>query len=339
MIRRFSLTVLISALAAFASLPGSLFALQSEGRASVKLDRGGKVSIVNNAGQIIVTGWDRDTVEATATDDSGRAKVQITGDSTRARVSIATGRYGGEITLKVSVPRYAEIESIEIHRGEVEVSDVEGAVSVTSINGDVTASRTGTLKVATRNGGITVRDVKGNLSANSFSGEVQITGVSGAVEASSFSGGVTAQNVGGAVSANSVSGEITIDCAKGRVELQAVSGSIVMTGIGGEVDAATTSGEVVFRGLLRAGGRYRLKSLSGDVTMEIQPDPPGFTASLTTYSGEIETAFPLKLDSALQGPINRRVVGRYGDGQAHITLDSFSSSARIIKGAATKNCP
>jgi hypothetical protein len=68
--------------------------------------------------------------------------------------------------------------------------------------------------------------------------------------------------------------------------------------------------------------------------MYVQPDPPGFTATLTTYSGELETDFPLKLDSPLQGPINRKMVGRYGDGQAQITLDSFSGASRIVKGTA-----
>jgi hypothetical protein len=308
---------------------------------SFKLDRGGKVSIVNNAGQITVKGWDRDTIEASASDEeSTQIRVQVTGDARRARVALSSERrYGGEVILKVFVPRYAEIESIEIHRGDVDVSDIEGAVSITSSNGDVMTSRTGALKVGSRSGSIVARDVKGSFVGKSFSGDIQVINVSGTADISCFSGDIVAQNIGGVAALNSTSGDVQIDCAKDRVEVTAVSGTITMTGIAGDVDANTTSGDVIFRGPIRASGRYRLKSLSGEVTLSVQPDAPGFTATLATYSGEIETAFPLKLDSPLQGPVNRRVIGRYGDGQAQIILDSFSGAARIIKGAAVKNCP
>lgn len=338
MIRTFSKFILTLAFAAAPLISAQAGAAQTQ---SFKLERGGKVSIVNNAGQITVKGWDRDTIEASALDDeSTQARVQITGDARRARVSLSPERrYGGEVILKVFVPRYAEIESIEIRRGDVDVSDIEGAVSIASSNGDVITSRTGALKVGSRTGSIVSRDVKGSFVGKTFSGDIQVMSVSGAVDISCFSGDIITQNIGGAVSLNSTSGDIQIDCAKDRVDVTAASGTVTLTGIGGDVDASTTSGDVIFRGPIRASGRYRLKSLSGEVTMTVQPDAPGFTATLSTYSGEIETAFPLKLDSPLQGPINRRVIGRYGDGQAQIVLDSFSGAARIAKGAAVKSCP
>ncbi len=68
--------------------------------------------------------------------------------------------------------------------------------------------------------------------------------------------------------------------------------------------------------------------------MAIQPDPPGFTATLITYSGEIETDFPLTVNTPLSGPINRRIVGTYKDGQTLVTLDSFSGTVSIVKGVA-----
>jgi hypothetical protein len=90
---------------------------------------------------------------------------------------------------------------------------------------------------------------------------------------------------------------------------------------------------VSFTGAIRDGS-YRFKSLSGEVSMTIQPDVSGFTAALTTYSGTIETEFPLKVESPLQGPINRRISGRYGDGRAKLSLDSFNGTVKIAKGTA-----
>jgi hypothetical protein len=61
---------------------------------------------------------------------------------------------------------------------------------------------------------------------------------------------------------------------------------------------------------------------------------PGFTATLSSYSGSVETDFPLTLDPALQrGSINRRLTGRYGDGQTQITLESFSQGVKLTKAA------
>lgn len=303
-------------------------------RAEQKLERGGKVFINNFAGQVTVTGWDRDVVEATAVDeeDSEKLQVQVSGDA--RRLSVSMGRNRGEVNLKVMVPRYAEIELIESHRGDVTVNDIDGAVTINTAQGDVSVTKVGPLKLNARSGDVTVKDVKGNLVARAFSGDVQASDITGSVDANSMSGSINVQNAGGDVAVSSTSGEITIRCARGRAELATVSGTVEMTGVGGDVEAQTTSGEVIFKGVIRAGGRYRLKSLSGEAVMYVQPDPPGFTATLTTYSGELETDFPLKLDSPLQGPINRKMVGRYGDGQAQITLDSFSGAARIVKGTA-----
>lgn len=306
-------------------------------RAEQKLERGGKVLINHFAGQVTVTGWDRDVIEATATDEGEAEKlqVQVSGDSRRVIISVGRNqRYRGDIDLKVMVPRYAEIESIESQRGDITVSDVEGAVSINTAQGDVSVTKVGPLKLSTRNGDVIVRDVKGNLVARAFSGDVEASDVTGTVDVSSLSGSITVQNAGGDVSVSSTSGEITVRCARGRAELATVSGTIEMAGVGGDVEAQTTSGEAIFRGQIRAGGRYRLKSLSGEAVMYVQTDPPGFTATLTTYSGELETDFPLKLDSPLQGPINRKMIGRYGDGQAQIALDSFSGASRIVKGTA-----
>jgi DUF4097 and DUF4098 domain-containing protein YvlB len=340
MIRRFSTLVFALALLAGVSQYAEA-GQQREDQSPFKLNRGGKVSIVNE-GQVTVTGWDRDTIEATVTDGGQSARAQITGDAQRARVfvsSVESRRFRGEVTLKVSVPRYAEIESIEARHGSVEVSDVEGAVTISTLSGSVTTSRTGALKVTSRSGGIVASDLKGTFSARTLSGGLRVANVSGGITASCISGSISVQNAGGAVTVNSTSGSITVECAKGRLDLNVVSGSITMSGIGGDVQAFTTSGGVILRGPIRPEGRYHLKSLSGNVTVEMQPDAPGFTATLATYSGEIETAFQLKLDTPLQGPINRRIVGRYGDGKAQIMLDSFSGAARIVKGAEAKKCP
>jgi hypothetical protein len=310
----------------------------------VKLARGGKVALSSRSGRIVVTGWDRDVVQAAAIGDNGPVAIetQTTGDPSHQRVLlVVTRRNLRDAKLDVKVPRYADVETLEGYRGDIEVSDVDGTTLIGAGNGDVIISRVGALKVSRRSGDVTVREVKGDVTARSFNGDVIVSNATGLVDVAATNGDLRVSNAGGDVRANSATGDIEVHCAKGRAEVSSASGSITLIGIGGDADASTASGEVLFRGAIRVGGNYRLKSLSGMVAMTIQADTPGFSVALTTYSGEIDTAFPIKVESPVQGgPINRRITGVFGNGQAKLSLDSFSGTVKIAKAtaAALKEC-
>jgi len=311
---------------------------------NLKLAKGGKVVISSRSGQIFVSGWDKDTVQANATDSSGAVQIetQTAGDPAHPRLLLSIARrFNREAKFEVKVPRYADVETLDGYRGDVNISDLEGASIIAAGNGDVKIVRVGSAKVSRRSGDVTIRDVKGDLTARTYNGDVVVENVGGGVDIAATSGDLRIHSVGGDVRANSATGDIEVRCGKGRAEVSSASGSIVMIGVGGDIDASTGSGDVEFTGPMHTGGNYRLKSLSGAVSMTIQPDVKGFTATLTTYSGEIETAFPLKVESPMQGPpINRRVIGTFGDGQGKIALDSFSGSVKIAKGtgALMKEC-
>lgn len=303
---------------------------------TVKLGRGGKVAISSRSGHIVVVGWDRDVVQASATAARGPAQIgtQTTGDPSRPRLLVTTTRdYGRDISIELKVPRYADVETLEGSRGEIEVSNIEGAALIGAGEGNVHIVRVGSLKASRRRGDIIAKEVKGDLTARSFQGDIVVENVGGPVDIAATNGDLRVQNAGADVRANSATGDIGIQCAKGRVEAASASGSITLVGIGGDAEASTASGSVSFTGAIRDGS-YRFKSISGEVSMTIQPDVSGFTAALTTYSGTIETEFPLKVESPLQGPINRRVSGRYGDGRAKLSLDSFNGTVKIAKGTA-----
>lgn len=311
---------------------------------SVKLARGGKVAISSRGGHIALSGWDRDVVQATASSENGPEPIdtQTTGDAAHPRLLLvvpATSfrRFGHEIKLEVKVPRYADVETLDNNRADVEISDVDGTTVISAGTGDVRITRVGQLKVSRRSGDVTVRDINGDFWARSYHGDIIADKVTGAVDMASSSGNLRVQNAGGEVRATSAAGDIEIRCAKGRSEASTASGSITLTGIGGDTEASTASGGVVFTGPIRSSGSYRLRSISGEVVMAIQPDAPGFTATLTTYSGGLETEFPLKVESPVQrGPLNRRLTGVFGDGKAKITLDSFSGLVKIGKSNAAK---
>ena len=70
---------------------GSVSINNQAGRVQIKLERGSRVAISNRFGRITITGWDRDTVEATATSDKGAEAVQVemTADPTAQQALLA----------------------------------------------------------------------------------------------------------------------------------------------------------------------------------------------------------------------------------------------------------
>jgi DUF4097 and DUF4098 domain-containing protein YvlB len=316
-------------------------ATSQTGQVSLKLERGGKVVVSNRNGMIRITGWDSDMVEARAEGEEGPEAVQVrvAGEGPRSRVALSVPAVGGrghnrEINLEIKLPRYADLESIESYRGDIEVTGLEGTVSVSTGHGSLTIKNVGSLKAVTRNGDVIVSGVKGDASLKSQNGDLTIDNITGAVDLAATNGNILVRSAGSSVQANSASGDIELRCVKSNANVNTASGSIMLVGVGGNIDANTASGDVLFKGTMRAGGNYRLKTISGQVEMAVQADPPGFTATLITYSGEIETDFPLTVNAPLTGPINRRIVGVYKDGQTQLTLDSFSGTVSIVKAAA-----
>jgi DUF4097 and DUF4098 domain-containing protein YvlB len=229
----------------------------------------------------------------------------------------------GEIFLEVKVPRYAELEVIEVVRSEVLISGLETAVTVNGEKSAIKLRRVGAAEVKTR------------------SGEVEVDSVNGLIDVITTSGTIVVKNAGGDVRALSLSGRIEIHCARGRVDVSNTDGPITLASAGGDVSATATNSRIHFTGSIRADGRYYLKSMSGAVEMEVPANSPGFTAALSSYRGGVTTDFPLKAKQpAPQSPVNRRLIGRYGNGQAQITLDSFDGAVKLSKLAAgaLKDC-
>ncbi len=331
---------------------------QNAGREERKLERGGRVHIRNPFGSIIITGWERDTVHATTDDGVSPRIVFEQAPNATLTVSLAeTTRDGGRVNLNVSLSRSAEIQ-VESEDGNVQIGGTTSRVVVRTGGGNVQATHIGSLVVNSQRGSVrvsgttgavtietggsvSVEDVGGNLVAKSSSnGSASVTNARGLVDLSVVNGGVRVRSADGDVRIASINGGVGIACVKGRVEVSNVNGSIALSDIGGDVDATTSNSPIEFRGAINAGRRYRLKSHAASVSMALSPDTPGFTATLSSYRGGMETDFPLATESPFS---NRRLIGRYkdgGDGRTLVQLDSFNGTIKLIKGTAvaTTDC-
>ncbi|HEX8179289.1 MAG TPA: DUF4097 family beta strand repeat-containing protein [Pyrinomonadaceae bacterium] len=406
---------------------GSVSINNTAGRVSVRLDRGSKVAISNRYGRITITGWERDTVEATATDEKGVSQaiqVELTADP-QARSVLSLGVVGrgrgasgsggfpfifgtpnpevyfppeakekvkqdmneqikqdmkeqikeaaksgvilvpvpevivkpqvvvparperqttpprapqpaqpgqpavagqapraaqaaraessGRIDLDVKVPRYAELSGIEVRSGDLTISNVDGPVNITSGSSDIKVNHVGAVEVHARSGSVTVEDV------------------AGLAYVAASSGSITVRRAQGDVRAVSINGDIDIQCVRGRVDVSNARGAIKLAAISGDVDATTTSSDIIYTGAIQDNARYRLKSVEGEVRMAIPDNSPGFTAMISSYNGDVLTDFAIRNQNPAGQPNNHRVEARQGNGQALITLDSFSQPVRLTK--------
>jgi DUF4097 and DUF4098 domain-containing protein YvlB len=329
----------------------------------VKVAPGCKVAVSNQFefGSVVVTGWDSDVVQAAAISRNaqGPLPVRVARDLSDAkRILVTTAPEGGgsgsrEVRLEVRVPRYVELEVVHGPRAEVEVTDVQGSVAVSSGSGSINVQRIGSLKARSGSGDLrvsnvagsvsvqkgsgtfAVSDVKGSLTVNFDSGNARIADIGGLIEITTSTGNVGIKNAESDVRVISINGNTNILCTAGRVEVRDTSGVITLAGVKGDVDVTTSNGRATFTGIAYAERRYRLKTLSGSVHMAVSDVAAGFAASLSSYSGSVETDFELKGETSPQaGRGNRRVVGTYGEGRSRIELDSFNGRVRLSKIAS-----
>ena len=281
-----------------------------------RVERGSRIVIRNEFGDIRIAGSDRNTVEAVATDLNSSHAVPVSiseGSSENQRIltvnpvvtvnPVETGPGDRQnIKLEVNVPRYVELEPIYVRNGNIRVIDLDGGVNL-----------------RTDDGNITVRGV------GSPGG--------GLVQATMGSGSVDLSNINGDVRVVAISSNITLQCVKGDVAARVSSGTIESSNIDGDVELNASSGALSFTGTIHSERRYRLRVLSGNVDMNI-PDKVGFTAVLTSYSGQLHTDFQFPNAPTPPSRSNQRIIGKYGDGRGRIELDSFNGSVSLRKMVA-----
>lgn len=291
------------------------------------IERDNTIAVGKGFGNITVTGWERNTLEATAKNISRAEQTPVKIIESGKKITIALDKTGvgnqdGKINLELKVPRYAKLEPIQTESDTIAISRIEDFVNVKTGSGEI--------KI----------DNVGQVQARSGTGNINLENINGRADLITGNGNIKAQDVKGDVRIISVNAKINLSCVKGRVEISDTSSQIWLIGIEGDVDVSTSNGKAYFIGAIRSDGRYRLKTLSGAVSMAI-PDDRGFTVTLSSYSGKIEKDFHFQNDSSFENEKkDQRFIGKYGDGKAQIELDSFDGRVNLSKLAsdAIKKC-
>ena len=170
--------------------------------------------------------------------------------------------------------------------------------------------------------------------AETVSGDVHLSGLGQLAGAKSVSGNVevTDTQVDGTLDAGSVSGDVIARRVKAeRLDLSSVSGNIVIEDVQCDrIAGHSTSGNTRFSGQLAKGGRYELKSFSGEVRL-VLAGSTGFEVEAASFSGDVRSDIPLTTHGTEGGRRRRTLSGTFGDGSASLQLTTFSGSVIITK--------
>lgn len=265
------------------------------------LDARGRVDISNLKGRIEVRGWERNEVQVTGTLGKGVEKLDIDGSGPQVSIEVRYPRnngWGGEKTgptdLVVMVPLRADLD-IESVAADVHVSGTgSGELSISTVSGSVVAA------AAPRKAD--VETVSGNATLTLNSDDVDVATVSGSI-----------------LLRGRLAGEIDAETVSGRIEV-IVNGEKVR-----DLGASTVSGRVEVSTDVAPAGEISMESVSGDLILRLPKDVSA-QVSGESFSGSLK-ATGVTIEKR-RGP-GSSFTTRYGDGNARISVETFSGSAEV----------
>jgi DUF4097 and DUF4098 domain-containing protein YvlB len=268
---------------------------------TVSLEKGGTLSVSVWSGRVNVSAGSGSSVRVRGTVE--RDAMQLRARSSGVSISMESERrHGGRAELDITVPEGTDVV-LEGYSAPYVIQGVKGGVRAESLSGSIRVS-----------------DAARRVLLETVSGNIDVTKVDGDVRAESVSGTQTMTDVAGDIESESVSGTISISRAKST-----------------SVRAETVSGSIGYRGTFEPSGNYEFRSHSGRVTLGMPADA-GATVSLQTFNGNVDSDFPVTLESGRgRRGHESRFDFKIGNGRTRIVLETFSGDIKIQRSTNSDN--
>lgn len=255
------------------------------------VDAGGRLELTQIEGTLNVTAWDRSEMRVVAEYDEEEGRIEIRQSGGTVHVS-AKGEWGE--------PVWAEFD-ITVPRGlALEITGVSLPVRIAGAAGDVSVS--------------------------TAEGDIELEGGSGNVALNAVDGMVSVRSANGNIAVNAVDGDVTIGGSAGAIAVTAVDGTVLLESIDSEnVSVNAVDGDISYEGTIADGGRYVLSTHDGDLYVSI-PDGANARISVDTFSGELDTDFPVELEGDFG---KKRMSFTVGSGKALVELSAFDGTISL----------
>ena len=232
---------------------------------SAQADPRGEVVISNVAGEVQVTGWDRNEVHVRAdlSDDEQRLEFRTSGARTTIEVVLPRGHsYRGSTDLIVQVPRNSSLTMTTVSADQT-IKDVRGMQRLQAVSG--------TIQTELWNEDVEVKNVSGEVDVRGHSGK-------GTLRATSVSGGLRLEDIGSEMDLNTVTGDMTVRVAElskarirttnGNLELRAAKVTVDL-----RIDAEGINGDLRFRFPRTLDAEFDISTFNGDIDNCFGPKP------------------------------------------------------------------
>jgi DUF4097 and DUF4098 domain-containing protein YvlB len=233
---------------------------------SAQADPRGEVVISNVAGEVQVTGWDRNEVKVRAdlSDDDQRLEFRTSGARTTIEVVLPKGgrSYQGSTDLVVQVPRNSALTMTTVSADQT-IKDVRGVQRLQAVSG--------TIQTELWNEDMEIKNVSGEVAVRGHNGK-------GTLRATSVSGGLRLDDIGSEMELNTVTGDMTVRVSElskarirttnGNVELRAAKVTDDL-----RIDAEGINGDLRFRFPRTLDAEFDISTFNGDIDNCFGPKP------------------------------------------------------------------
>ncbi|HSD31105.1 MAG TPA: DUF4097 family beta strand repeat-containing protein [Gemmatimonadales bacterium] len=255
--------------------------------------QGQRLEVSDFGGSVVIKSWRQGSVRVRATHGS-RDRVTVSTEGATVSIS-ASSRHGpAMVDYEILAPAWMPISVSGSPSAEVTIEGSEAEIAVETVEGAVTVI-----------GG------RGNIALKSVEGEVSLTGAKGHIELNSVDGSITVKDCSGDITAATVDGEISL------LDIES-----------SDVDASTVDGSIEYDGTITDGGRYRLTSHDGDVSVSM-PERANASISVATFSGSFDSYLAVTLGPGQKS--KHRFTFTLGSGGARVELESFDGSIRLVR--------
>lgn len=262
-------------------------------------DPRGEVEIVNVAGSVTVTGWDRTEVHLEGNLGSNVERLEFDADGRRTRIRVVLPRQstrgGGGSDLTVRVPRGSSLRTNTVSADQ-KINGVRGAQRLISVSAEI--------ETDTWDEDFEIKTVSGDITVRGHGGK-------GAARVTTVSGDVRLEEIGRQLDIENVSGDIEVrakELERARIE--------------------TTNGELMLRTSLAPDARIEAETINGDLVFQLTGKIDA-EFDIETFNGDIDNCFgprPRKIQQYAPGQELRFTAGKGG---ARVRIKTLNGAVEI----------
>jgi len=266
---------------------------------SAQADPRGEVVIGNVAGEVQVTGWDRNEVHVKADLSEGVERLDFKTSGARTTIEVVLPRghnYQGSTDLVIQVPRNSSLV-INTVSADQTIKDVRGTQRLQAVSG--------TIQTELWNEDMEVKNVSGEVMVKGHNGK-------GVLRATSVSGALRLEDIGPEMELNTVTGDMRVRVAElSKARIRTTNGDL-------ELRAAKLTDDV----------RIDAEGINGDLRFRL-PRQLDTEFDISTFNGEIDNCFgPKPHRTSEYGPGNA-LRFKEGNGDGRIRIKALNGTVEI----------